>query len=476
MKQRRFKIFLLAAALMLLCACGKATETPPEAGTPETAPESLPDESAQPLTYEESFINTAGNIEISIKADSTESFPASMPVLKARPRVLDLEQARLIAAAVFGESPLYEYSAAYSKAELKALISSMEYGVTDAAIRASYGEDISPADLESVRSGRLEILEYYRSAYEFAQDELRPQECQWKFWPDYHYSILEHDYAGNDPSYTGELPYGVSVELQAQSTIDGVSYHFWVNNREADDFRNHSVSIFPQSPTPTMTEDDYIKALGLGAADEPTQKQIDAALQKATELTEKMNIGQWSFSAEAQQGYFACEGYFILVSGQPVYEGCPVITSRAEISTGNSNYYYENLEIIFSPDGRLVSIQYLGPLEVTETLDPAAPLLSFEAMQETISRHFSEASPADYANYCLLPPERLAISVDGLELGLAREKLDGTYFTLTPAITLKGSLIFSGEDELYETSPEVFRIDGANILTLSLIDGHVIRP
>lgn len=200
---KRFLLLMLCGAVLLgLCSCG--VKSAQELGT------------AAPVDTE--FVSDDGTIRVRLHGSDADDIPAAMPVLRARPQVITLGMARRMAKGVFGDAEFFEFSEELSKAEIADMISVYEYAVTDEAIRAAHG-DAPQAWIDSVRDARLNILEYYRNAYAAAREEVTPVPCLWRFWPVEHYSVHGHDYAGTDPSYTDDIPAGVSVDLRAVTTV-----------------------------------------------------------------------------------------------------------------------------------------------------------------------------------------------------------------------------------------------------------------
>lgn len=211
---KRFLLLMLCGAVLLgLCSCGVKSAQEPGAAAP----------------VDTEFVSDDGTIRVRLHGSDADDIPAAMPVLRARPQVITLGMARRMADGVFGDAEFFEFSEELSKAEIADMISVYEYAVTDEAIRAAHG-DAPQAWIDSVRDARLNILEYYRNAYAVARDEVTPVPCLWRFWPVEHYSVHGHDYAGTDPSYTDDIPAGVSVDLRAVATVGGVPYELWVSN------------------------------------------------------------------------------------------------------------------------------------------------------------------------------------------------------------------------------------------------------
>lgn len=428
-----------------------------------------------------------------------------MPVLRVRPKVITIAMARQMAKAVFGDAELYEYSEELSKAEIAEMIAACEQGLNDEAIREDHGEDTSQEWIDSVRDGRLAILEYYRNAYANAREEVSPVLCQWKFWPDEPYAIHGFDYAGTDPSYTDEIPKGLSVTLRATTTVNGIPYEFWINNNESVDFRNHSLTVFVLEPDFLFAGDvsdevregrwrEWNTRTGIYSPAPATEEELDAACMQAARLAEDMGLGQWQFAAEVSDmtEVVAGGGWQIKLDGLPIYEGFPVskqnqlgnMRSRAQ---GAQNYYYESLTMVMKNDGTLINLNYSSPLELVEVMEQAVPLMSreqIEPMALNIMRgwdyeallHYNAENAWWVSDGGVITDA--SVAMDSVRVGYVRVKYDGTDFLLIPSITFRGKAELLGTlPGIHESPMDFLMMDGDykdSLLVLDLRDGSQI--
>lgn len=500
---KRFLSILLILILSLsFCACGSTTpETLPAGQSAETPSESVsageePAKSGgEPVSSE--FSTNDGLIQVRIHTQEAVSVPETMPVLRIKPKTITIEALQQIARAVFGDAQLYEYSEEMSREELLECIAAMEKGVTDEAIKASHGENISDADLESIRQARLEMLEYYRNAYANASDAPSPTPCQWKFWPMEHYAF--HDYAGTDPSYTDDIPYGVQADLRATATVDGIPYEFWASNFEREGFCNHSVSIFlnaPQGMADPNSEQykSWVEGLGICAQEAATEQELDAALTKAAQLLRDMGLGDWQLRAESCIGYNYNNSWQIAVEGQPIYDGYPVVRQDAIKDVRDSpfygqDYYFESVRLVFTNDGRLLEMKYQGAAEVVEVVEEAASLTGAVELRQLVSDTMHSWKYSDLFVYTAdrtmnyfgdLKVEigQCGADINAITVGFARKETEGTDYLLIPVISFRGELQVTGTIEGFsESSMDLMMFDDSGehaLLMIDLTDGSVI--
>ena len=508
------KAFLIFGAALLLAfsgasclGAGEAVKVPVsgpsataligEARERETEPSPAPETAGEKAALE--FENREGNISFSFDTVEIEKIPETMPVLRMRPKVIDSDWARTMAEAIFGDNTLYEYSEEMSRAEIGEKIAEYEDALREEAIKESLGEDASREEIAAYTRAIEEQLDFYSSAYEYARDKVEPVECLWTFWPSTHYAQSSWDYAGGDTGYKDQLPYGATVELCAQVTMDGLPYRFNVNNREAEDFRNHSMyallmpPMYPGTPdyTPWMVEN------GVYSDREPGTDEVEAVEEKAREMIEAMDIGDWELEARVESGRYAYlpqEGvgygimpedlytsYDIVVDCRRVYEGVtvtkhPMLMNMRSTQPGASNYYFEELELRYCADGRLQNLTYWSPHELLESRDSGVVELDIGDIESILTDWTTENIRLRDS----LPLEAELLDVDveifSIELGLSRIKLDDTDFLLIPTLTLPGMYTLeyglSGGTESDTRGSEASPVD---ILVIDLRDGSVIE-
>ncbi|MBR1456176.1 MAG: hypothetical protein IJ594_03315, partial [Oscillospiraceae bacterium] len=396
---------------------------------------------------------------------AADPVPAAMPVLRVRPRAITAAMARQMAQAVFGDAPLYEYSTEMSRDEIAQAITLWENALSDEAIRADHGEDLDQAYVDDVRQSRMEILDYYRNAWPLAREEVTPIPCQWRFWPDEHYVIHGHDYAGTDPSYTDAFPFGTSVTLRATATVDGAPFELWINNNETASFRNHSLRVFllvrdelyggdGDQAEREARQKAWYGAIGAYADAPATAEQLAACAERAERLAADMGLGAWRFTARVHdRSDLPYGGYQILAEGEPIYEGFPVsvqtqLSDMRSTAPGAQNLYYETLRVTCSNDGRLLDLDYCSPMEVVEVLDAAAPLLPQERADalalETMRAWTRESLIPGYSWWHDVRVRICTAQIDSVRVGYVRQKYDDTDFLLVPGVTFRGELSVRG--------------------------------
>lgn len=475
------------------------------------APNSAAAESTA-FSYTDSFTSTDGKITYNINAQ-VDVPTVNMPILQVRPMVINGPKARQIVQALFGDAPIYEKTNEKSKSEWEDLIISISNWTSDEAIRQAHGDNLSQDEIESIRASRQSILDSYKAAYEEAREVVPKEECQFRFYREFtRYSFDGAGAYADEPSYYEDIPYGQGYELQAVAELDGLRYHIWFHNRDADDFRNHSASVFIEETDGPDVMNEYKRSIGLLSETPPTAEQISEAERKTREMLSAMGIGDWQVKGKEQHNDFtesedAHKDYFISVQCLPVYEGVVVTRQQglSNIKSTNvyaSNYYYEELNFQFSNDGRLLSFHYTGPLELVQVVNANVPVMSMAEIQQRVHEQLILSDLDSLWEYnrpgvienifggAPMSAEELATqkafftavsaeyNITSVEIGLARTRIkdNKTDFYLVPAVTLRGqSTILNAQgDNLGVIATGVMPGQDTTILGLNLVDGTVL--
>jgi len=481
------------------------------------APNSAAAESTA-FSYTDSFTSTDGKITYNINAQ-VDVPTVNMPIVQVRPMVINGPKARQIVQALFGDAPIYEKTNEKSKSEWEDLIISISNWTSDEAIRQAHGDNLSQDEIESIRASRQSILDSYKAAYEQAREVVPKEECQFRFYREFtRYSFDGAGAYADEPSYYEDIPYGQGYELQAVAEVDGLRYHIWFNNREADDFRNHSVSVFIEETGGPDVMNEYKRSVGLLNETPPTAEQISEVERITREMLSAMGIGDWQVTVfELHTDYSDLEDpdntldphkdYRIGVHCLPVYEGVVVTKQQwlGNIKSKNeyaSNYYYEDLSFLFSNDGRLLSFEYYGPLELVQVVNANVPVMSMAEIQQRVHEQLSLSDldslweynrPGFIENMFAGSPisaEGLAeqrafltavsaeFNITSVEIGLARTRIkdNKTDFYLVPSVTLRGkeTVLNAQGDDLGLIATGVMPGQDTTILGLNLIDGTVL--
>lgn len=502
--KKTVSLLLCIVVLFCLCACGAASQTvaveqmEEESGKPlSTQVTTVPEKIAYPVNMQ--LVSNDGLIHVNIHDDSAAFIPSTMTVLRVRPQLITSDMARQMAKAVFGDAELFEFSEELSKSEVAEMIAVWENAVTDEAIRADHGADAPQSWIDSVREGRLAILEYYRNAYAYAREEVTPVPCQWKFWPVEHYAIHGYDYAGRDASYTDKIPAGISVDMRAVTIVDGIPYELWVNNNERADFRNHSLSIFVLEPDELFTggqsydetealRQNWNKSIGAYSSAPATDDELASACKRAEQLAYNMGLGKWIFDASVvDMASTFGGGWQILLEGQHVYEGFPVSWQNPSDSP---DFSPEAMTIHMKNDGTVIDLKYRSPLEIVETVEQSAQLKQWDEMSQIVSQTMQSlscdtvipnyASEKSWWDDVGAQVSETKVDIDSICVGYTRVPHDSADFLLIPTVSFIGKLEVIGNIPGVHESPMSLLIESKDgvyrtSLVFDLRDGSIVQ-
>ncbi len=281
---------IAASAICLLTSPAAQAVVPPDISTAETD-------------------QLAGALE---RTEQALAAPEPIPILTVRPRDVTAGEAKTIAAAIFGETDLYE-DIGPTKQSLTAAIQWTEQYLAEA--RES-GDERAIGEV----TARLADL---RRQYATAPDESERTPCDWTFRPQ-----------GSD----------YDMAIRASASLDGGDYAITARNANWPDAPNeHSLTI-------KRTDDGRRYA----ASAAPTQAQIDAAAERANGWLDKMSLENWAIvAAEAADGS-------VIVTAQPSYNG----VAQLPFDWWHDPPADQTLSFNFYADGTLLSALYSSPMEV----------------------------------------------------------------------------------------------------------------
>ncbi len=334
-----------ALAVALIAASGVCLMTSPVAqavGTGPNIPTEETDHLADAQAAQEKLLQAAESAEQALAAAREEQeklalaaaqaereAPEAAPILTVRPRDVTADEAKTIAAAIFGDGPFYE-DVGWTKQALTAAIEWTERYLAEA--RES-GDERAIGEV----TARLADL---RRQYAAAPDESERTPCDWTFRP-----LDGSDY---------------DMAIRASASLDGGDYAIEVRNANWPDMPNmHSLFI--------VRLDDGRRYAASAA---PTQTELDAAAERADGWLGKMGLENWAIvSAEAADGG-------VIVTAQPSYNG----VAQLPFDWWHDPPADQTLSFNFYADGTLLSALYSSPMEVVASQAQETLLSRSEAL------------------------------------------------------------------------------------------------
>lgn len=479
-----FASFLIVGLLITAMGCQKTpmenAVTSKNDGAFEAALEASPVlelemlEEVQEATQEtyvisDSFSSTDGSISYNLNVELQKE-NSTWPILQVTPHTFTSEEAEQLAAAIFGQAEMYEYSQALSKTQLEELILELKRFVSDWEGLVAYydGDEVLAQAVTEKYQARIET---YSQQYEQAPDTVEPVVCDWRAHPQSYYE---------DMSQIGVLAGDVesldkTLYIKASTVMNGQPYVFSVANRDEQDFRLHMVSAYLNLPGATVSH--YSNK-------EPSKAELEevrAETERVLGALEEVGLGKWVIdTCEISATRNWADGgddtvYHIYVVACPTYNDIKVTHQQQLMSVKSedsyaSDYYYEQITFDYS-DGKLISFQYQSPLDVVDLVNEDVEIMTLEQSVDKLKTQLLLSTikdPDPQSHY--YNAERMEYVIDEVELGLVRTRIknDEKDFYLVPAYTFRGSY------EVYDTDGAA--MDGNEcVLVINAVDGSIIN-
>ena len=448
-----------------------------DANIVQSAEESRSLDATESLSFSDTFLSTDGSVTFQIAVQNMIKTP-SMPVIEVTPHLLTEEDAHNAAIALFGSSAVF-YEAEptlnerFTKQEVIAQINRWSPYTSTEGMKQLFpdGNDVYWEDnAQTMR----DYITYLTSKYldDDAPDYVRPQ-CQWKFYKSSHYMYGSVDEASYDTSQDND-------EISAWiPNKDGYNDVFTVSRRNKDDFKINNISAHATTGGPLLLDDEIYRREKL--RDKPTQEQITAAVNKAQNIMDQMQLGTWKaeFTHISNFPRGDVTEYRIHVVALPVFQGVP---SLRRPQLGNlkstevyaSNYYLTEADFEFSADGTLMDFYLYSPLDVKQTVNDNVKVM---AMEDIVNRAKEQLSLSDAYEYGAVLDNvgkdfNCTVSITQFEYGLTRTKAPNTdeSYYYVPAAMFLGNVEYR-----YQNTGEIFYFqEDVPLLLLNAVDGTVI--
>lgn len=494
MKQRIIAAILCMTVAASLCACqanpqnGIVTSKNDgsfDASSVKSAENST--EKIQSIDCTDSFSSTDGSVTFTVDIHEQIQMSA-LPVVEVAPHTFTTEDAKNIAAALFGDAQLYETEPEkqLSKAEIRENLALWSQYLNKEKLLTLYlAENIDDADTFFAEMSRIiqAYIDKYTAMIETAPDVVEHTPCQWTFYPDTHYYYTQEELE------TLQFKEKSNLIISAWSEVADIPYTFSVSNRDENDYKVHNIFTYIMDEDSPNGINKTIILSELCRAGVPTEEQMENAKKKAFEMLYEMGIGDWNVDQCYYEplGFGKQDKYTIYVNAVPVFNEIPVVR---QVQLGNlkstesyaSNYYYTDASFRFTTDGCLLSCTIMSPVDVVQILNDNVQTLEFEELLEKAKTHLSLYDYYEYAKDVMYDSEQVfdcTVNITEMEYGLTRVKVPNTKdsYYYVPAITLRGNYQAYAADsgELWFDSNDWWNGEQQTLLVLNAVDGSVIN-
>ena len=475
MKRNLISCLLLAATLLSLAACQAAPEKSVVISKNDGAFDAAlltPNESdgnalgGSYVAYSSDFSSTDGSVQYHIRLGEDQVFDGALPVTQVRPHFFTVDDAKRVSSLLFGEANLFAWTTnrPLSKPEIEEKLRIWRQLITDDSLREIFGSDQQTIQVH--RETLENMISRYSdpSQYAAAPEAAERMPISWTF---------RNDEEGNS-------------DLEAGAFLGDRCYHYWVFNRDQSDYRVNNLSAYIMNDTVSANTENFAFMSKYYYQEMPTPEQLSEAQARAEALISQMQLGQWQIdSCKASAQYISedKEVYYIEVTAVPVYNGIAV-TRLPQVGNLKSqdayaeNYYYSDLNLRFLPDGSLLSLQLVSPMDVVQVINDNVNVIDFPALMAQVesqlalgdvhSLFFIESSDQSYS---------AEVVVDEIDLGLTRVRIkdNSTDFYYLPMVTVKGFYRIYNADGQVVYDLEAQGGEKRTLLVLNAVDSSVVN-
>lgn len=499
MKKKITQAMVLFVATLLLCGCQQSPDknsvvskndgtfdisviqsaTRPQASAevdPNTKEPSVAEEiPTKKSTYKDNFFSTDGTVAFTI---NLETFipDVPMPVVEVVPHYLTGADAKRVAEVLFEREKFYEaqptFSTVYSKPEIQEKLMRWSQYTSDEAIERLFGSpQINATNVVQ------DFIKRYTQLMETAPEMAIATPCLWQFQESWRYNYTAEQVKTENISVSSD------DEIRAYTSSEGIPYRFTASTRNKSDFKYNMIFALPDYGISPWGLDEMILQARLCRDKKPTDEQIACAKSKAEEWLNNLNLGEWTIDTcnvlHCTNG--DARDYKISVQAVPTFNGAaairrPQLNNLKSKEQYASNYYLTDSELIFSPDGTLLSFQLFSPVDVKRIVNNDPAVLDMDKLMENAKNYFQLTDAYFYGIGGSMDESGVDINcqvdIDNLEYGLSRVKVpdtDDSYYYV-PSIALSGDIQYTISD----TGEVCFRNENTALLLLNAVDGSII--
>ena len=433
------------------------------------------------ITISKNFCSSDDSVQFTMNIDQT--IPTmDMPVAKVTPHFLTADDAKRIATAFFPDAIFYEaeppQAENLSKNEIQEKIHRWSEYTSIDALRNLYGDAYSEATLEQLSEIVKKFIGDYTLMYEEAPESSGHVLCKWEMRKTLEYMLSDEERKGIDISDCND-------EISAQFVSNGIPYYYTVATRNSHDFKVNMISIYPYAGMGPINLDENIYHSLLTRTDEPTEQEVDIVKSKAEQMLSDMELGQWKIDECYVERQFCGDipEYTIHINAVPVVGHIPVLRHPQYSSLKNeSGYapeqYITDVNLVFSPDGKLILFNLFTPIEEPEIVNANVNVMGVNQLLDRAEEllRLTDCYAFGFGNSLQFidEPVRCNVRISKLKYGLSRIKVrdqeDMYYYT--PSMVLEGNIEYVGQ-----TSGKTFYSSGETerLLCINAVDGTVIN-
>ena len=410
--------------------------------------------------YNDHFI-TDNDMEVTFNADIIRHGEPEA-IVRTSPHTFTAEEVKHWSEVLFDGNPIYEVNTRKTTGELFELIDQYQ-NMLDAL-----DPEVEPELYEIRQELYPKEIAIYESLLEDAEDSYEPQEPGWTFKRDAFSSAYVE---GRGYDSEDEL----NEEIRVYSEIDGNTayvdcvsrtkedfvlnwFRFWIE----DSYQEEQMQETPEEAQAFVME--QLKEMGLS----------DRWVVKSCTLKHQSD----QRNKKKQLSVIQNGGYYYELEFVSQYAGCETLTqfymfSDADLTTYPYRNEFETLQIQYS-NGRIVYMDYMNPLEITEEAETDFTVIDYEEAATCFLKEIQSAEfCARFYNQFEQYPLSMRIKVTSIEYGLLRIRtsLQEVQYEMIPAWS------FNGRTTSYygtETASTPMFGEEEFLMAINAVDGSII--
>lgn len=383
-----------------------------------------------PESYSDHFLTDIDDIPVVTEA-KVEFVENPLPVVRVRPHVITVEEAKLWSDVLFEGKTAYEPEV-LTKAEIEERILTLKEKTGNQETLITEGGSEKKA--ESLKEYYDKLIESYEQEYKSAPENSEKAECRWKF---HSYDYYQENASMWEESEEFESLKKTELLKAVTDDLNGHSAIIDVTNRDENDFKMHMLWFY-YTDQEEMTDIAY------------KELSEEKAIELGNQTLQKLELEGWSLW-DIQDTSMEEVNSFVLYY-TPVFEEVKTILGP-DISVKSedlyaANFYYPKIELHIY-NGIIMSVEMTSPLDVVKiensdvvTIDFDKIYKAFQSQMKTKTNRDTFIDPADPA----ADEYSLELKVTDITQGLFRikEKNNEEEFLMVPAWTFSGDVIVNG--------------------------------
>lgn len=404
----------------------------------------------------------------------------AMPVIEVGPYLFTGEDVKEVVSAILGEEIVFydlgpESKRQLSKDEIQQKIRALSPYLSEETLNWLMGDEYSVKKIKK-------RIEEYTLQYDSAPDKNPHTECDWIFRPsDYYWDLGD---TGDKNNF-----------IIATAEVNSIDYYVRAQIHNERDYIQSIIKI----GLGDGNDDTYVEStadlVSLCSSDEPTQKQIDIAKEKAQKILDKLSFGEFSLAETFidTRMFGGTPAYTIRVEAVQSFEGIAVLFGDISKNSEGKELYTSSypvcqIQFFFSPNGELVGFNMHSLTEEKEIKQASVDIIPFAQLIELAEAHLqlydAKAMDASAGNAKMLElitgrsinTMDCKVEISELNYGLARFPVaNSSSFYYAPAAIFRGSIDYcdreSGEAVTGTGNPYGARIQ--TLVAINAVDGTV---